>query len=173
MCIRDRPIICKPFRFLKSLNLKSVGLKLEDVPYEFGWDLVLFEFVVVDLESKVVQGPSEAKFEVFEVEDESSLFEGDSDESHVTGEKSVLAGTGPEPGSESSSFLPESETRVEPGSDTFECQPEPFLVHEEQMDESERVADVDVSEESESPIEILQPKTIQVQPPGGVRERKE
>ena len=80
------------------MNLKSAGLELEDVPYEFGWELVLFEFVVV-------QAPSEAKFEVFEVEDEPSLSEGDSDELHVTGEKSVLVGTVLEPGSESSSLL--------------------------------------------------------------------
>jgi len=45
------PIFCKPFGFLKSLNLRSVGLELEDVSDEYGWDLVLFESVVVDLES--------------------------------------------------------------------------------------------------------------------------
>ena len=67
----------------------------------------------------------------FEVEDESSLSKGDSNELHMTGEKSVLAGTRPERGSESSSFLPESETRAKPGSDPFECQPEPFPVYEE------------------------------------------
>jgi len=49
------PIICKPFGFLKCANLRSVGLELEDVPCEFGWDLVLFEFGVVDLESNVAQ----------------------------------------------------------------------------------------------------------------------
>ena len=153
------PIICKPFGFLKSLNFRSVGLELEDVSYEFGWELVLFESVVV-------QGPCEAQFEVVEVEDESSLSKGDLDELHVTEEKSVLAGTGSEPGLESSGFLYELETRAEPSSEPFECQPKPFPIYEEQMDESEKVVDVDVSEESGSPIEILQTKTIQVQPSG-------
>jgi len=67
----------------------------------------------------------------FEVEDESSLSEGDLNKLHMTGEKSILVGIGPEPGTESSSFLPESETRAKPGSDPFECQPEPFPVYEE------------------------------------------
>ena len=33
-------IIYKHFGFLKSINLRTVGLKLEDIPYKFGWDLV-------------------------------------------------------------------------------------------------------------------------------------
>ena len=37
----SRPIIYKPFGFLKSIDLRTVGLKLEDIPYKFGWDLVL------------------------------------------------------------------------------------------------------------------------------------
>ena len=37
----SRPIIYKPFGFLKSIDLSTVGLKLEDIPYKFGWDLVL------------------------------------------------------------------------------------------------------------------------------------
>jgi len=40
------------------------------------------------------------------------------------------------------------------------------------MDQPERVTDVDVSEESGSPIEILQPKTIQVQPSGEGQKKK-
>ena len=28
------------FQFLKGLNLKSVGLGLESVPFHFGWDIV-------------------------------------------------------------------------------------------------------------------------------------
>jgi len=35
------PIICKPFGFLKSINLSSVGLGLNEIPFEFGWDLVV------------------------------------------------------------------------------------------------------------------------------------
>jgi len=30
------PIICKPFGFLKSINLSSVGLGLDAIPFEFG-----------------------------------------------------------------------------------------------------------------------------------------
>ena len=37
------PIILRTFGFLKSPNLRSVGLELGDVPIKFGWDLVLFE----------------------------------------------------------------------------------------------------------------------------------
>ena len=33
----------KSFGFLKSLDLRIVGLELGDVPAEFGWDLVLFD----------------------------------------------------------------------------------------------------------------------------------
>ena len=36
------PIISKTFRFLKRLNLRSMGIELSHVPPEFGWDLVLF-----------------------------------------------------------------------------------------------------------------------------------
>ena len=38
-----RPISFKPFGFLKSVGLKSVGLGLKDIPYNFGWKLVVFE----------------------------------------------------------------------------------------------------------------------------------
>jgi len=37
------PIISTIFGFLKSLDLRTVGIELGDVPPEFGWDLVLFE----------------------------------------------------------------------------------------------------------------------------------
>ena len=38
-----RPICYKPFGFLKSVDLKNVGLNLTDIPYNFGWKLVPFE----------------------------------------------------------------------------------------------------------------------------------
>ena len=38
-----RPICYKPFGFLKSVDLKNVGLDLTDIPYNFGWKLVPFE----------------------------------------------------------------------------------------------------------------------------------
>ena len=37
------PIISTIFGFLKSVDLRMVGLELGDVPSEFGWPLVLFE----------------------------------------------------------------------------------------------------------------------------------
>ena len=37
------PISFKPFGFLKSVGLKSVGLGLKDIPYNFGWELEVFE----------------------------------------------------------------------------------------------------------------------------------
>jgi len=35
------PIISKNFGFLKCVNLSSVGLGLNEIPFEFGWDLVV------------------------------------------------------------------------------------------------------------------------------------
>ena len=36
-------IVSTSFGFLKSLDLRTVGVELGDVPRVFGWDLVLFE----------------------------------------------------------------------------------------------------------------------------------
>ena len=36
------PIVYKPFGFLKSIELRTVNLKLEDIPYKFWWELILF-----------------------------------------------------------------------------------------------------------------------------------
>jgi len=38
----SRPIVYKPFGFLKSIDLRTVNLKLEDIRYKFGWELILF-----------------------------------------------------------------------------------------------------------------------------------
>jgi len=40
------PIVSTIFKFLKSLDIRTVGLELGNVPPEFGWDLVLFEPIV-------------------------------------------------------------------------------------------------------------------------------
>ena len=37
-----RPIIHKIFEYLTQLNLKSVGLELHDIPYPFGWELMVY-----------------------------------------------------------------------------------------------------------------------------------
>ena len=39
-CMPSLPTILVPFKFLKKLNLTSVGLGLESVPFHFGWELV-------------------------------------------------------------------------------------------------------------------------------------
>ena len=43
------PLISKPFSFLKSVDLRTVGLDLSDVSVNFGWELVLFKPVVQGL----------------------------------------------------------------------------------------------------------------------------
>ena len=37
-----RPIIHKTFGYLTQLNLSSVGLGLNDIPYPFGWELMVY-----------------------------------------------------------------------------------------------------------------------------------
>jgi len=66
------PIICNPFKFLKSLDLTSVGLGLEEIPYDFGWELVIWKPFRVQFESKAVLGSNEAGLDVIDVLDESS-----------------------------------------------------------------------------------------------------
>ena len=39
-CMPSLPIISVPFKFLKELNLTSVGLGLESVSFSFRWELV-------------------------------------------------------------------------------------------------------------------------------------
>jgi len=39
-CMPPLPIILIPFKFLKKLNLNSVGLGIDSVPFRFGWELV-------------------------------------------------------------------------------------------------------------------------------------
>jgi len=86
------PIIYKPFGFLKSIGLSSVGLGLNAIPFEFGWDLVVWKSIVEQFEPKGVLGPSETHVEVADVLDDLSPSEGDSD--------SVMVETRSEPVSE-------------------------------------------------------------------------
>jgi len=44
----------RTFGFFKSLDLRTVGLELNDVPAEFGWDLMLFELAVEQTVSETV-----------------------------------------------------------------------------------------------------------------------
>jgi len=143
------PIIYKPFGFLKSINLSSVGLGLNEIPFKFGWDLVVWKPVVVQSEPNGVLGPSEAHVEVVDALDDSSPFEGDSD--------SVMVATRAEPVSEQGEFR----TGPEPVPETGEV--EPPLVFEEDVDESfDKVADFEKDKEVEIPILAVQSTTLKV-----------
>jgi len=73
------PIICNPFKFLKSLDLTTVGLGLDEIPFDFEWKLVIWKPFGVQFGSKAVLGPNEAGFHVVNVLDESSPSEDDGD----------------------------------------------------------------------------------------------
>ena len=84
------PIICKPFGFLNSINLSSVGLGLNEIPFEFGQDLAVWKSILEQSESKGVLGPSEAYVKVVDVLDDQSPSEGESNSVMVeTGSKPV------------------------------------------------------------------------------------
>jgi len=122
---------------------------LNKVPSEFGWDLVLWTPTLEQSGPKGVLGPSEVQTEVFDVVDDSSLSEGDSD--------SVLAEAGPELISD----LSESRTRPEPIPDVGEAGREPPPVFEENVDDSfDRVADFEKDEGVDTPIVIVHPKPL-------------
>jgi len=129
-------IISKPFRFLKSLNLNSVGLGLNEVLPEFGWDLILFELILEQYGPKGVQGLSEVQTEVVDVDDDPSLSEGNSDSVHIIG------------------------TRSEPVLDPY-LKPNP--IYEERLadfldDFSEKVEDIDLGEGPETPLKLFKPR---------------
>jgi len=141
------PIISKPFRFLKSLNLSLLGLGLNEVPLEFGWDLALFK---VDGEQTVSEG-------VFESDEAQTGFD-------VVPELSgVLFGAegSPDPMSEGVLGLSETETGPEPVPDLSEARTEPPLVFEDKWDDSfDRVADIEADEEYDILVVIVQPKSV-------------
>jgi len=88
------PIICTPFKFLKSLDLTMVELGLNEIPFDFGWELVIWKPFGVQFGSKAVLGPNETGFDAVDVLDESSSSEDDGDSDMGRAE------TGPEPISE-------------------------------------------------------------------------
>jgi len=147
------PIISKTFGFLKCVNLSSMGLGLNEVPSESGWDLVLWKLALEQSRPKGVLGPSEVQTEIFDVVDDSSL-----------SEDSVLTETRFEPVFDMS----ESKTRPEPVLDIGEARIEPPLVFEENVDDFfDKVADFEKDERVETPIVIVQPKTIKIPPKWG------
>ena len=69
----SRPILFKPFGFLKSIDLTTVGLKLEDIPYDFGWNLVMFGESDACLKSGKAKEPIRESSKVIGAKDEFSL----------------------------------------------------------------------------------------------------
>jgi len=88
------PIVCTPFKFLKSLDLTTVGLGLNEISFDFGWELVIWKPFGVQFGSKAVLGLNETGFDVVNVLDELSPLEDDGDSDMARAE------TGPEPISE-------------------------------------------------------------------------
>jgi len=123
-------------------------LGLADVPPEFGWDLELL--ILEQTGVKSAAGPSEVQtkvVDVVDVDDDSSLSEGDSDDVHMTRCEIMLA-----------------ETRSEPVLDFSEPQPEPGPGIEERLDDfAEKVADIDVNlgEGPETLVENVQTTPMQ------------
>jgi len=131
--------------------LSSRGLGLNEITFEFGWDLVVWKPIVVQSEPKGVLGPSEAHVEVVDVLDDSSPYEGDSD--------SVMVERGSEPVSDQGEFGTGSEHVPEIGETGVELP----LIFEEDVDDSfDRVADFEKDKKVEIPIWVVQPITIKV-----------
>jgi len=130
-----------------------MGLGLDEVLLEFGCDLVLFEPILEQSGPKGVQGPSTVQTKVIDVVDDSSLSEGDSD--------STLAETRPDPISDLSEFG----TRSEPVLDLGEAGTEPPPVFKDSVDDSfDMVEDFEKNEGFDTPVVIVQPKTIKIPP---------
>ena len=118
-----------------------MGIGLNEIPFKFRWDLVIWKPIVVSSEPKGVLGPSEAHIEVVVVLDNSSPSEGDSD--------SVMVETGSKPVSDQGEFR----IGPKPVPEFGETGIEPSLVFEEDVDDSfDRVADFEKDEEVEIPI---------------------
>jgi len=144
-------IISKTFGFLKCVNLSSVGLGLNEIPFEFGWDLAAWKPILEQSEPEGALGPSEVHVEVVDLVDDLSASDGDSD--------SVMAETGFKPISNQSEFG----TRPEPVPEISEAGIEPPPVFEEDVDDSfDRVAAFEKDEEVEIPILAVQPTTIKI-----------
>ena len=128
-----------------------MGLGLNESLFEFGWDLVVWKPILEESEPKGALGPSEVHIKVVDVVDDLSSSGGDSD--------SVMVETGLEPVFDQSEFGTRPERVPEIGKDGIE----PLLVFEENVDDSfVRVADFERDEEVDTPIVIVQPKTLKI-----------
>jgi len=158
------PIVCNPFKFLKSLDLTLVGLGLNEIPFDFGWELVIWKSFGVQFGSKAILGPNEAGFDVVDVLDESFPSE---DDGHSD---TVRVKIGPEPVSE----MGDLGIGPEPVPKVSEAGVEPPSVFVDHADMSfDKVADFEGDEEVDPPVVILQPKTISLpQPSEGPRKKR-
>jgi len=109
------PIVCTPFKFLKSLDLTTVRLGLNEIPFDFGWKLMIWEPFGVQFGSKAVLGLNETDFNVVDVLNESSPSKDDRDSDMARAE------TGPEAVSE----MGDSGTRTEPVPEVGKSEIEP------------------------------------------------
>ena len=157
------PIICNPLRFLKSLNLNSVGLGLDAIPFEFEWNLVVWKPFGVQFEPKAILGSNEAGIEIVDVLDDSCPSEGDGDSDSVRAEiwskpvsKQGNFGTGPK------LVLEFGEVGVEP----------PLIFEDDVNDSFDRVADFGKEEELEILILAVQPSTLKESQPSEGQKRK-
>ena len=103
----SRPILYKPFGFLKSVDLKNIGLKLEDIPYDFGWNLVPFRKSSACLKSGEEQEPIREASEDIGAKDK--FFLPTNDSGHICLTKSHSFG-----------LFPKQETGAETASETFD-----------------------------------------------------
>ena len=141
------PIICNPFRFLKSLNLNSVGLGLDAIPFEFGWNLGVWKPFGVQFEHKAILGPNEPGIEIIDVLNDSSPSEEDGEFD------SIRAEIGFEPVSEQGDFG----IGTEPVPEFGEVGVEPPLIFDDVVDDSfDRVTDFGKEKEVEIPILAVQ-----------------
>jgi len=143
----------QPFKFLKSLDLTSVGLGLDKILFEFGWELVIWKPFGVQFWSKAVLGPNKANFDVVDVLDELPPSEDDGDSNTVRAE------IGSEPVFEMGDLGVGPESVPELGEVGVESPP----LFEENVDVSfYKVADFERDEEVDTPVVTMQPKTIRL-----------
>jgi len=131
--------ISMPFKFLKSVYLKTIGKGLGDVPSRFVWKLVEWKPTVEQSESKGGLGPNEVFTDVFEVLE---VVDDVSEEGSVP--ENILG-------------LGDFETGPEPIPNFSEIRIESPLVFEDKLDDPfDKVADINVNEEPETPHETIQ-----------------
>jgi len=66
-CLPPLPIATVTFKFLKSLDLISLGKGLNDVPSSFGWELVEWKPMVHQIRTEIGVKPAEDFVEVCDV----------------------------------------------------------------------------------------------------------